>query len=291
MVEEFFAFQHRVLEIAEAGQRVRNEVAKRLFGVLSCGRKPKRFEIAEVVRERFRDEVEHGAGCLVRLDAMGRRHKEIGFRGLPVLLVEVPFAALGLFAVHEQAGLAAHFAVEVFHAQFLAALGPSPELFAGADEARIGTDFERHAEAATPGLHIVEHAPFAGLGDGETLRLVNLDGALHFACETAAITVAIEGSIVDAPAELAEFVREVAHGGEQKRDFLLVVRDVGCFLHHFAHEDEIARRIAAAEARDRGRQLIAQYQNDIAHFLGKRFFHGCGLIRNKAALRITRRRW
>ncbi len=68
----------------------------------------------------------------------------------------------------------------------------------------------------------------------------------------------------------------MAHGGEQKRDFFLVVRDVGGFGIDLAHEDQVASGIGAIEARDRGRQLIAQNQDDVS---SGRVFSDCHAFR------------
>jgi hypothetical protein len=57
---------------------------------------------------------------------------------LAVVVVVVPLAALGLVAVHQEAGLAPHLAVEPLHPQFLAPLGPGLELGVRTQEPVIG---------------------------------------------------------------------------------------------------------------------------------------------------------
>jgi hypothetical protein len=58
--------------------------------------------------------------------------------GLAVVVVVVPLAALGLVAVHQEAGLAPHLAVEPLHPQFLAPLGPGLEFGMRTQEAVVG---------------------------------------------------------------------------------------------------------------------------------------------------------
>ena len=92
--------------------------------------KPEGFEIAEVVGKSRSDKIEN----LAR-DRVGRKmgdigHEQVGRRGLAVLRVEIPAAADGFVAVHQQSRAPAHLAVEIFHAQRFAPLAPAGEILA-----------------------------------------------------------------------------------------------------------------------------------------------------------------
>ena len=86
----------------------------------------------------------------------------VAFRhGFAVFLIVIPLAAHRLITVHQQAGLPAHDAVEIFHDHAFAALRPASELFDGAQEAIIVEDGQRQARALGPRLLAVHDAPFA----------------------------------------------------------------------------------------------------------------------------------
>ena len=71
------------------------------------------------------------------------RHEQIDLGRLAVIRIEIPLAADRLVAVHQQAGLAAHVAVEILHAQLLAARRPGLERRRRTQEAIVGQDVDR----------------------------------------------------------------------------------------------------------------------------------------------------
>ena len=209
-------------------------MVERLKRIFARHRPAERFQIAEVLRKTAFHHRHHVAGYVVRLEAaaLGER---CGLRqGLAVVVVEIPLAALRLIARHEEARGTAHLAVEELHAKFLAALGPQGKAGRRGEEAVITADVR------APFLHHLGHAPFARFGDGDLRRLVTLHGALHFGGERPRVRRIIERHIIDAKPLAAKLFREVAHGGEDQRQLLLVMIHVGGFFHHLHHQHHVS---------------------------------------------------
>ena len=151
---------------------------------------------------------------LVELHAM-RKRNDLGVPGrsrchqdkrdvvrgrFAVLGIVVPLATFGGVAIHQQAGLAAHVAVEILHPQRLAALGPSVEFILRADEpgVRFHRQLERHV------FERLDQAPFAGLG-GDDLRRAGVFGAAEqFAGDRTCVFSVVELRVAHIPAALAQ---------------------------------------------------------------------------------------
>jgi hypothetical protein len=91
------------------------------------------------------------------------------------------------------------------------------------------------------------------------------DGALHFAREAAAIVRLVERHIIDDKTARAKFVGEMAHGGEDERDLLLVMADVGRLVPHLHHQHDAVGGIAAVEAGDIVAKLVAEDGHEHGH--------------------------
>jgi hypothetical protein len=88
----------------------------------------------------LRDGVGHKA------DGLGHESWSLLAEGVAVLGVEVPRAADGLLAVHQDARALAHLAVEKLQAQLLARGGVLAELVERDEEVAVGAHLQRHAE-------------------------------------------------------------------------------------------------------------------------------------------------
>ena len=77
-----------------------------------------------------------------RLEAKRRGHEEVSICRVAVLRIIVPLPAGWIIAVHQQAGLAAHLAVEIFHTELFAAIRPGGELVLGAQEPAVGENLD-----------------------------------------------------------------------------------------------------------------------------------------------------
>ena len=115
-----------------------------------------------MVAETRLDQIEHLGHGLVGVEPQRTLAEEPGIGGgLAVVMVEVPLAAGGLVALHQQARLAAHLSVEILHPELLAPLGPGLELRPRGDETVVG----QHADGEGQILQKLNEAPFPGRGD------------------------------------------------------------------------------------------------------------------------------
>jgi hypothetical protein len=73
--------------------------------------------------------------------------------------------------------------------------------------------------------------------------------------------------VMHLPAVFAQGSSEVAHGAENQRDLLLMVRDIAGFSAHFGHDNPVAVFFKVLQAGQIGGELVAQYQSDV-HSLG-----------------------
>ena len=133
--------------IAKQRQRLVDECFKRRFRVGARHGEPEGREIAEMVAKSRLDERDNVPRRGVGRAGEWPRHEQVDTRRLAIFDVEIPFAADRLIALHEQAGLAAHVPIEIFHAQLLAARRPGPEGFRRAHETIVGQDVHRHGQA------------------------------------------------------------------------------------------------------------------------------------------------
>ena len=123
------------------------------------------FEVlqrSKVIAKLAFDQFDHFACNFVRFEfrPCGRVHADFG--RLAVFLVEIPFTADRLaVAAHEKTGFLAHFAIEIFHRQMLATLGPFLEFGMRAKETVIGQNLDVTDELVWPFVLHLAHAPLA----------------------------------------------------------------------------------------------------------------------------------
>ena len=220
--------------------------------------------VAEPRLDQLDDLLRHG----VRFELGAFRGGEPILGRLAVLAIVIPRAAFGLAALgHEQPGLAPHLAVEELHPQFLAVLRPVVELGLGADEAVVAQDLDRAGELVRPLLHVLPHAPLTRLDHADQPRAVPFDRARDLAGEAARILQIAKFGVVDAPSRIAQFRGEMAHGGKDQRDLLLVVADIGRLVPHLHHQDDGIVLGAPAQAGKVAGQLVAEdgHENGAGH--------------------------
>ena len=182
------------------------------------------------------------AGDLVRLECVGRGHKESGTnfaKAFAVFRIEIPTAAFGFSAIHEHSRFAAHFPIEELQAQLLVGANPSSELLTAAVEMIVRTNIQGHASAGCRGLQHFFHAVFTGFHHHQTLRHESLDGGGEFSSEAAGIAVVVEETIFNAILAGTQFIREVTHGGQEIDDADAVGKDMCGFSRDFGHPNGI----------------------------------------------------
>ena len=150
VIEERFARQHRILEVTELRQSLFHEGLERGLGVDAGHGEAEGREVAEMIAEPRLDQRQHFLRHRIGHERRRPRHEQICLRGLAVLRIEVPAAAGGRVAVHQQPGAPAHLAIEILHPELLASLGPPREVGGRAQEALVGEDLHRQREALGP---------------------------------------------------------------------------------------------------------------------------------------------
>ena len=216
-------------------------------------RKPRRDHIDDVLRQ-----------CIGRIVRRGR-HEQIIARRFAVFLVEIPFAASRLVAIHQQPRLAPHVAIEKFHAERLAPFGPIIEFAVGRNEPCISANLDRDAEHRLPCLEHCLHAPLAAFGNNDPLGRMPLDRTRDFAGKAARIVRIIERDIIDCPPRLTQRFGMVPHRRKDERDLALVMADVRGLVGHFHHQDYGVRKVCAGKRGQVERQLVTKDRDQSRH--------------------------
>ncbi len=250
--------RHRVLVVAEPLEAALDEVAQRDPRLARGDRPVERVERAEMVRESLANQREHLLRRGVGHEAHRRRRQDLGRQRAAVLGVEVPLAADGLAALHEQPGFPPHLAVEELHPELLLVPGPPAEALEVAEEARVLADLDRQARRLLPALHVLQHAELARVRADDGRGAQPRRGAQHLAAEGVGVGLVVERDVLHPDAPRAQLGRKVPHGGEDKRDLLRVVRHVGALPHHLDHQHRVARRIEVGERGERMAALVAE---------------------------------
>ena len=162
-----------------------------------------------MIGEPVPDQPQHVLRDVVGAETFGLRHEQVGLCGLAVVRIEIPFPALGRIAVHQQAGLAPHLAIEILHAQLLAPVGPAFELGPRAHKTVVVQNVYRQAEAAGPSFHVVPDTPFPGFRHHNAFGIVAADGPFHLTGKRARVARVINPHVVHRPPLAAQTRREV----------------------------------------------------------------------------------
>ena len=179
-------------------------------------------------------------------------------------MVVVPLPTFRLpITIDQQARIAPHLAVEIFHPQGLAPIRPAPEAVVGADEAVILQHFDLDAQLFRPAVGIRLETPFAGLHKPHAISLVPLQSPCNLALERTRVAGIIQPHIVDRPALLTKLFRKMAHGGKDQRQLLLVVAHITGFVHHFGHQQDDLVPVRCFERSKTQAKLVAQYENKV----------------------------
>ena len=168
---------HCILIIAKRRHAVCDEIVERLECVRTRHRPAKRLNRAIMCLEPLFDECDHILRDSIDRKPLALWRLMILWQGLAVLGIEIPRAADGVIAFHQEARLLPHVTIEIFHPQLLAAFRPLRKLFERCDETLIVVNGERHRQCFTPILHHLQNAPLTRFRHDDALRLVPFDGA------------------------------------------------------------------------------------------------------------------
>ncbi len=246
MEQEGIAVLDGILIAAEVRQAVIEKMREVTAGLCARDGPVEVLEAAEVaflvtglLPEARRDQRQHLAGGRILVMGMHRRRRgvEAVWNRFAVVVVVVELAAGGFAAFHQQVGVTALLAIEVLHAQLLAALGPAGEGCRRGEEACVLEDFPAHAAGLAPRQEVVQQPPLAGAGHQHAITLIQGSQTLCFAGQTLEVVRILQSAFMYLPATLPEFLGVMAHRGQHHRDLVRVVRHVAAFLLDLAEGD------------------------------------------------------
>ena len=216
-------------------------------------------------KARF-DQCEDLAGHVVGREGSTWRYgtRPGGAKRLAVVCVEVPLPAFGFVARHQHAMTLTHLAIEVLHAQRLAAARVSGEIAHAAVEVAIFTHVQRQSLRLCRGFDCLQHAPVAGRCQHQPGRAQAFDVVLQLQLQAAAIVCSVQRRVMQRTPSGAQRLREVAHGGKEHHRARLARPDVRGFLGHLGHPDGIARGVEPVERRGVQVELVAQHDDQVA---------------------------
>ena len=253
MKQEGLPSRHGILIIAELRQPVPDEGRKCGFCIARGDWPGEALATTEMCAEAGSDQRHDIARNLIRGKARRGGWCHALRQGSAVFGIIIPSTAGGFIAFHQKPGCAAHFAVEKLHPVLLAPHGPGTKTRQVADEAMIGADFDRQAKGFFPSLHILQHAPFAGMGCDNTLRPMPRHRTRHFAREALRIRRIIQADVIHRHATGFQGTGEMAHGRQDQDDFLQVMGHIGAFAHHLHQQDLIALGVETLQSGKSGR--------------------------------------
>ncbi len=106
--------------------------------------------------------------------------------------------------------------------------------------------------------------PLAALRDDDRAVGLIAQRPVQFADDGVGIVRVVDAHVAhDHPARL-EPQGEAAHRGEDEGDLLLVVLDIGRFLHDFRHQDDVTLRVEIDQGGEIVGQLVAQHEAERA---------------------------
>ena len=266
VVEPHVAFPHRVLVFAKKWQALLDKGVQRQQRLRARDRPAKFGHAAGVAGKARVDQRNNGLRGGVGRKSRGRRHRAgaFGAKRRAVVGVKVPLAAHGRFAVHQDAGFLAQFAVPVFQAQLLAALGVGGKVAHGAEEMQVVAHVHRHLGRKRCAAQVLQHAPVAGRGHHQGLGQVSGNRLGQFTSQSAAVVRRIQGNVMQRPTFSAQFSGKVAHGAQKHGGALLGGPDVFGLLRHFGHPQQVLRWVEAFQGGSADVELVAEHEHEVA---------------------------
>ena len=183
-----------------------------LFQRVSAGDRKAEFRgLAHIGREFFFDHVNDILRDIIRREMQWLWHREIALGRLAVFSVKIPLPADGRIAIHQQFRFTPHVAIEIFHAQLLAVLGPAFEFGMVTQEAVVGAYLYRNIKSVGPAIQHGLHPPLASFRDTNGGCAMPFQYAGEFAGKTAAVFRIGQLHIVDGPSGGTQIFGMVTH--------------------------------------------------------------------------------
>ena len=266
VVKPRIARPHRILVTAKQRQALLHEGLQCLQRVRTRHRPREAVEAARMLRKALGHERDHLARQRIGLEAAARRHcaRAGSTKGLAVLGIEIPLSAerqVLVLRVHQHAMPLALLAVEVLHAQRLAAAGMCRELAHADEEVAVLADLQRHGAGLGHGLEDLQHAPVAWCRHDQPGRPQPLDVAAQLLGQTAAIVRCVEPRVVQRAAGRLQRQREVPHRRQEHHGAGPARPYVRRLVDHLGHPDRVELALEAIEGGSLEVELVAQHQH------------------------------
>ena len=183
----------------------------------------------------------------------------------PVLLVEIPVAALGSAGFcHENSMTLPHLPVIILQADGFPSLRPFAELFRGIHEMPVLANLKRAARLPANFHEVLQDSPFPGLRADDFPRLQGVEGVEQQFLQSA--VAGIELMIPDGNPFPLQSCAEVAHGRKEVGDAHLAGPDVACLAGRFRHPDEVTFPVEAGQRGGVHIQLIPEDHDKLPKF-------------------------
>ena len=154
VVEIRVILQHGILRGAEIHQEIVYEGTERPLGIGAGDGETKVLKLAEIVGKQPLDGVDDIPCYPVRCEDRVSWPQQVRLGGAAVFRVKIPASTDRLFAIHQQASLATHFPVEIFHRQAFAPGRPALELLMAGKKAPIRADIDLDVEGTGEALDL-----------------------------------------------------------------------------------------------------------------------------------------
>ncbi len=267
VVKAGLALPHRVLVLPEQRQPLCDERIQRGVGLRRGQRPVERIEAAGMCPEARLDQRQHPTRDVVRRERRRSRQQARPFPAerLAVVGVVVPRTAGRLAVVIEQHALApAQPAVEVLHAQRLAALRPRGELARLAQEVRVGSLRPRDAGIRHRARQRLRQSPLAWHNRHHALWPQRSEVGGKRVVQRC-VGVLVQRPVRHAVAACTQRIAEMPHRRQEHRDACLGAPDLGRLVRDLGHPGHVQRGIEVLEHRRRPVELVAEHQHQVAH--------------------------
>ena len=142
----------------------------------------------------------------------GGRDRHVFIWWLAVVTIIIPLPACGRALFHQNACLAAQFAIEKLHPQLLAPLCPAGKGIDRAVKTVIFQDFHWKISLFAPLGDILQDPIFRWVGDKDFIQLVAVQSAFCLAGKAVGVILVGQFYIIDLPAFCAQGFGKMAHG-------------------------------------------------------------------------------
>ncbi len=195
-----------------------------------------------------------------------RRHRARagGAKGLAIVGIEVPLAAerrVLVLRVHQHAQPLALLAIEVLHAQRLAAACMRRELTHAREEMAVLADLQRQAACLGHRPDGLQHAPVARLGQHQPGRPQALDVDLQLRGQAAAVARCVQPRVMQWAIGSLQRQREVPHRREEQHGARSARPHVRRLFGHLGHPHRVGAGVEAIEGGGLEVELVAQHQH------------------------------